>query len=199
MLKMITVSLFVCALVQGQAYGGDDVQKRIEASQKASRALVKELGGALKKQLKAEGPVEAIKVCRDLAPGITGRISNANGWQMTRVSMRYRNSLLGMPDAWELATLRHFEKRKQAGEDIKSLSHYAVVTDPAGRQYFRFMKALPTKEVCLTCHGSKDTIPAAVQKKLRVLYPMDQATGFAGGDIRGAISIKQPMDVPLVK
>lgn len=198
MLKSTLTSLLLAALFAHPAMAGDELEKRKQASMAASKTLVTELGGVLKKQIKASGPAEAISVCREVAPSITGRISNANGWQMTRVSHRYRNALLGMPDGWEKSVLKDFEKRRKAGEDLKKVAYSEVVTDAAGDRYFRFMKALPTGDICLTCHGGKDDIPAAVQEKLRALYPMDQATGFKKGELRGAISIKQPMNLPLV-
>lgn len=54
---------------------------------------------------------------------------------------------------------------------------------------FRYMKAIPTKGLCLTCHGEALTEP--VKATLAELYPEDKATGFKVGDIRGAFSIIQ--------
>ena len=193
------VTILLGALATSPVLAADDVEQRKKASMQATKVLLTELSSVLKKQIKASGPAEAINVCRELAPSITGRISNANGWQMTRVSHKYRNSLLGMPDGWEKSVLKKFEQRKKAGESLKTMAYSEVVTDPTGEKYFRFMKALPVKEVCLTCHGSKKDIPAGVQTKLNLLYPLDKATGFKKGDLRGAISIRQPMNVPLRK
>ena len=53
-----------------------------------SNKLLKQLGGALKKEMGSGGPGAAISVCRDLAPQISGQISRANGWRMTRVGTR---------------------------------------------------------------------------------------------------------------
>jgi hypothetical protein len=61
------------------------------------------------------------------------------------------------------------------------------------------MKALPVKQPCLSCHGEKDNIAEPVQAKIKSLYPLDAATDFKLGDLRGAISIKQPMKLPLVE
>jgi hypothetical protein len=198
MLKSTTALLLFTTLISQSVMAADELEKRKQASIQASKTLVTELSSALKKEIEANGPAEAISVCRELAPAITGRISNANGWRMTRVSHRYRNALLGMPDAWEKSVLADFQKRQQAGEDLKTMAYSEVVTDASGDKYFRFMKAMPTGEICLTCHGSKDTIPQPVQDRLHTLYPLDQATGFKKGELRGAISIKQPMAVPLV-
>ena len=68
---------------------------------------------------------------------------------------------------------------------------YAEVVAEGGKQYFRYMKAIPTGELCLKCHGAE--IEPGVKAKLDELYPNDKARGFKLGDIRGAFTIKQPM------
>jgi hypothetical protein len=55
------------------------------------------------------------------------------------------------------------------------------------------MKALPVKPLCLTCHGTERTIPESVQIRLAKEYPNDKATGYAAGQIRGAVSIKRKL------
>jgi uncharacterized protein DUF3365 len=66
---------------------------------------------------------------------------------------------------------------------------YSEVIIKNGKQTFRYMKAISTKGMCLTCHGDK--IPSKVSEKLDELYPEDKARGFKKGDIRGAFSIIQ--------
>jgi hypothetical protein len=60
-----------------------------------------------------------------------------------------------------------------------------------GGRVFRCMKAIPTAELCTTCHGSN--LNPAIAARLAELYPADRATRFAVGDIRGAFTIEQPM------
>jgi len=86
--------------------------------------------------------------------------------------------------------MQEFEKRKAAGEEIKTLEFAEVVTTQ-GKKQFRYMKAIPTGKVCLQCHGSH--IDPNVVATLKTNYPEDQATGFKQGDIRGAFTITQPM------
>jgi len=86
--------------------------------------------------------------------------------------------------------MQAFEKRKAAGEEIKTLEFAEIVTTD-GQKQFRYMKAIPTGEVCLQCHGSN--IDPSVEATLKTFYPHDQATGFKQGDIRGAFTITQPM------
>ena len=59
------------------------------------------------------------------------------------------------------------------------------------------MKPIGTKPMCLTCHGDSKQIPQSVQARLDSVYPLDKAVGYSAGDLRGAVSIKQPMDIPL--
>lgn len=76
--------------------------------------------------------------------------------------------------------LKQFEARKAQGEALDKLEFSAVIPDDQGQQTFRYMKAIPTTALCLTCHGQ--TLPAEVDAKLKELYPNDQARqrrGFA--------------------
>ena len=54
------------------------------------------------------------------------------------------------------------------------------------------MKAIPTAQLCLACHG--ENIDSITRTRLEKLYPDDQAAGYKVGDIRGAFSITQPLD-----
>ena len=69
---------------------------------------------------------------------------------------------------------------------------------PAPPQHFdarpdgsaRYMSAIVTQPLCLTCHGSE--IAPEVAAEIARHYPEDQATGFAAGDLRGAFLIEWP-------
>ena len=172
--------------------------EREKAAQQVAQQFIKQLGGHLKKEMKANGPVKAIKVCKEVAPVIANNMSLENGWRVTRVSTKPRNSLLGSPDQWERETLASFEARVEKGEQYSDMIR-AEVTDESGKSYFRYMKPLVVKPVCLKCHGSNEQIPSAVKAQLDGMYPHDQARNYKIGDLRGAISIKQPMDIPLRK
>lgn len=55
------------------------------------------------------------------------------------------------------------------------------------------MKALPTQDLCLQCHGTTDRVSPATQAKLKELYPDDKAVGYQAAEIRGAITLKKPL------
>jgi len=194
--KLIKILMMLALTCVGAALAADDLAEREQASHQAAAQFLKQLGGALKKEMGSGGPEVAISVCRDLAPQISGTISRANGWRMTRVSNKVRNPLLGMPDEWELNALSEFQKRAGRGETYQDMVTSEVVEE-GGARYYRFMKAIGVKPVCLVCHGDEDTIPAGIKAGLAAEYPMDRATGYQQGELRGAVSIKQPMAIPL--
>ena len=159
-----------------------------------SRAAVKALGGELKSTLqtsiKASGPVDSVSMCQIKAPEIANKISQAKGMKVARTSLKYRNQT-NKPDAWEKSVLEKFEQRKAKGEAVNSME-YSELTEHNGEEVFRYMKAIPTSEVCLTCHGNN--VPQPIASKINSLYPDDKATGFKKGDIRGAFSVTQSVN-----
>jgi hypothetical protein len=66
------------------------------------------------------------------------------------------------------------------------------VTEPGG-QYYRFMKPIAVQPQCLLCHGPLETIPGEIGAVLKKQYPFDEAIGYTVGELRGAVSIKQPL------
>lgn len=178
----------IASLALHLAFAGE-LDDRVAASSAAIKEFSGSLKGALKTALAAGGPAHAIEVCKEMAPAIAARISAAKGGEIARTSLKPRNPE-NTPDAWERQVLEEFEQRAMRGEPPQQIDHYRVVTRN-GQRYFRYMKAIPTEQVCLTCHG--ETLAPAVAAKIEDLYPQDRATGFSVGDLRGAFTIRQPM------
>ena len=172
--------------------GAADTDPYQQAAEAASKSFLQQLGKTMKSEMQSNGPVAAVKVCSETAPNMTGEISRNNGWKVTRVGTRVRNPMLGMPDVWEQTVLAQFQQRADKGESFQSMSFSEIVDEPDG-QYFRYMKAIGVKPLCLTCHGGENDIPEAVRTVLQQRYPYDEATGYAAGDLRGAVSIKHPV------
>lgn len=193
MRRLFASSLALFALVASPALAETDAElnARVAGAAQTTGVFVGQLGGALRAALEQGGPERAIAVCRDLAPAIAGNLSARTGWKVTRVGTKVRNPMLGTPDAWEQAVLINFAERLARGEPADRLVHAEVVNEPQGRS-FRFMKGLPAGGMCLGCHGAN---PAdSVKTSLALLYPHDKATGYSAGQLRGAVSIKQPMN-----
>jgi len=191
-------SLLVSSMAFFNAAHADEMAEREQAAKQVTQKFVKQLGGHLKKEMKTNGPVAAIKVCKDIAPAISNQLSVENGWSVSRVSNKVRNPSSGLPDQWESSVLAEFEVLAKKGEKYSSMKKSTVVEEN-GQSFYRFMKPIPIKPVCLNCHGGQDDIPETVQAELAKHYPFDQAVNYKDGDLRGAISIKQPMSIPLKK
>jgi len=169
----------------------DDVQTWRATCQAAMNKLGGELKATLQESLNEHGPIGALDKCSVAATPIAETISTEEGLLVARTSLKPRNGK-NAPDDWERRTLEVFEKRHAAKEQIEDLEAWTIITDDEGHRTFRYMKAIGTLPLCLKCHGRK--IDAEVALKVAELYPNDMATGFKAGDIRGAFTVKLPLD-----
>jgi hypothetical protein len=180
------------AMFAGTAHAQDTSQWLAE-SRKAAGSLVQQLGAQLRATLEAQGADGAVTVCKDIAPALAGQLSRETGWRVARVSLRTRNPLLGTPDAWEQNVLAEFDRRVAAGEKPDALEFAEVVEEPGGR-YYRYLKAIPTGPLCVTCHGPVEQMSPAIVERLQKEYPHDRATGYAPGQVRGGVTVKRRVD-----
>lgn len=186
----------LCLVITSMSCHGDKpAGVDTQAESAAAKAGIKELAGALQKELKgamqAGGPVAAIGVCNTQAMPITQKAASEHGLRLSRVSLKNRNPA-NLANDWQAAVLSDFEQQKEAGKDPASLAWSETVSVDGGKE-FRFMKAIPTAAVCLNCHGTE--ISPEVSQVLAGLYPEDRATGYSEGDIRGAfVAIRQVSD-----
>lgn len=164
----------------------------LEEARKVASAVPPKLVQVLSAEIAQNGVVSAVEVCNDKAPKMAKAASEQSGWAIKRVSLRNRNPK-AVPDAWERAALEEFDRRAAAGESPAALEKSILVEQDGqdGKKEFRYIKALPVQPLCLSCHGSADTIPADVASKIKALYPDDTGVGYAVGQIRGAITIRK--------
>ncbi len=191
-MKKSLLTFFLALALSAGPVMADDLSKFQEDSRVIVKDLVAQLGSALQKEMAANGPAAAIKVCKELAPAITSELSRKSGQRVTRVSLKARNPLLGSPDAWEQKVLTDFAARLDKKEAPASIEFAEIVTEPQGA-FMRYMKAIPMQEVCLKCHGSPETLAPQVREQLNAGYPHDKAVGYTTGQIRGAFSIKKAL------
>lgn len=186
---MKSISIFAAAtLLSASPLFADQNNAALKSEAKSIiQSFAGNLKGELQAAMKAGGPPNAIQVCNTRAPVITGASSDESGWSVGRTSLKLRNAD-NKPDAWELGVLKAFEERKAAGEDPMKIA-YAEVVEENGGKTFRFMKAIPTGDVCLACHGA--SIKPEIAAKLDSLYPQDMARGFSVGDLRGAFTLSK--------
>lgn len=157
--------------------------------QQAAQDKIKTFSGSLKSKLvtaiQTNGFQSAVNICHSEAPKIAQELSTS-GWVLGRTSLQTRNEN-NQPDTWELANLHRFEDEYQAGVAVAQLK-----TSATNGQQYRYMQAIPTGKVCLSCHGEQ--IDPALANTISQLYPKDAATGFKLGDLRGAFTLMKTLD-----
>ncbi|MBY0575937.1 MAG: DUF3365 domain-containing protein [Gallionellaceae bacterium] len=183
---LMAAAVLTAPFVATFANAGDDVL--LGEARKVAATLPPKLLAALQEEINKSGPEGAISVCKEMAPKAAGEVSQQTGWKIKRVSLKARNESRATPDAWEKAALEDFDKRAAAGEPPAQLEKGEKVDNE-----YRYVKALPVQPLCLNCHGPADQLGAAVKAALAQQYPNDRATGYAAGQIRGAISVRKPL------
>lgn len=181
---------FACTLVPMLLHAADVAPTPDWVDQ--SRQFAMQLGGELKAELgraiQAGGPVAAIDVCHSRAPEIAAQLSAKSGASVGRTALKVRNGA-NAPDEIERAVLEQFRADLASGKVSGPLEAVFEVRrgDTVERRY---MRAIPTDAVCLTCHGA--TLAPEVAAAIAKDYPDDQATGFELGQLRGAFTVTWP-------
>ncbi len=179
-------------LMTGAAVAQDIEALKLDTREKALPVLPKVVK-MMQDTVAAEGVAGAIPVCKEKAPALLKARAEELGWSMRRVSLKTRNPERGAPDAWETAQLTSFYVRAAAGEPVGALEVGEVMTQADGKKMFRYMRAIPVGDVCLSCHGDPADIAPELKAELARTYPQDRATGYAKGQIRGALTIERPL------
>lgn len=184
----ITVSL--AAFVMAAPAQENTLKQSTEESRKVALQVAQALRTQLIREMQLSGPVRSLLVCKYTCPEITSSQSRKTGWKVAAVSLKPRNSALGMADAWEQTVLADFGRRAAKGEKADALEFAEIVSEPQGR-YFRYARAMMMEPLCLPCHSSRDKLPDSVKAQLAIDYPFDKAVGFSVGQVYGIVSIKR--------
>ena len=142
--------------------------------------LFRRLSARLVEAMSSGGPAAAIEVCRREAAEIATAVGEQYDVQVGRTSFKTRNPKNAPPD-WATALVAARTNEPQ------------FTTLPSGDT--AALLPIRLKAQCLVCHGKIEQIDVAVQEKLAELYPQDQATGFAEGDLRGWFWVVVPADI----
>lgn len=194
-MKRIMTVAAVCGILFAACGGGDDLADKQAAEQRAEKAaneLVGTLLGEVQRAMKEGGPANAVRTCAEKAQPLTDKVAAANTVRLRRVTEKPRNPV-DAPDDYERAVLRRFHDMAEAGTLEAGTLHSEVVT-VEGRKVLRYMKPITIKKPCLACHAPEEKLDAEVRAAIAERYPEDRATGYAAGDLRGAISVMVPFD-----
>lgn len=144
-------------------------------------ALLKKINSSIEEK----GESYAVKFCNLNAIEITDSLSVKYQCLIRRVSMNNRNPSNEPFDEFEKKQLEKFILNKEEGKPIKDEIKQKKNT------FFYFKPIFVATESCLKCHGERGKdIDLATEIKLYKYYPLDKATGYKVGDLRGMWSIK---------
>lgn len=153
----------------------------------ASTKLIGEFSGELRSRLvaaiKSSGPTGAINECRLAAPAVADSMSQ-QGWTIRRVTDKTRNqdnrATLAEKNIMAIFTGSIQPKRKFFG-DWKTEDSVTTYT---------YYKPIFVKKACLQCHGDLQTLAPGVYQAVKKHYPIDKATGYKEGDLRGMFVVE---------
>jgi hypothetical protein len=156
-------------------------QAAVPASDALARAnaAADKLGTTLKGRLVAvmssEGPLAAVQVCAGEAQALTAAVAAETGVAVGRSSTRLRNTSNAPPE-WVGTWLAEHPTAEDATP---------VQWTEGGAA--RVLRPIAIEAPCLQCHGPKESLAPGVGAILDERYPNDQATGYALGELRGAL------------
>jgi hypothetical protein len=148
-----------------------------------------ELLAVLQGAMARSGAVGAIDVCHTQAPTIAARLSADSGARVSRTALRVRNPAAA-PDAETRARLETLASAPLDAEGQPRTLVWASGKGSGAR--VQWLRAIPMKPPCATCHGTN--VAPAVKTAIAAKYPVDAATGFADGALRGAFLISWPAE-----
>lgn len=154
----------------------------------AAEQFSRELKGRLKAALEAGGPPEGIDVCTEAAPNIAKNVAAEHGVAIGRASLKLRN-----PDNQGPEWVQKWLAAQGADAKAEGIKPLRTLTDTPDGRVGRLIVPIAVDPVCLACHGPADGLAEPVQARLAEHYPADQATGYAAGDLRGALWVEVPV------
>jgi hypothetical protein len=162
---------------------------RFEEAVAIKTAMVEGLTAKLGAAIAESGPAGAIEVCKTVAPAAAKKMGMAHDARVGRTSFRLRNPGNRAP-VWLASVVDDAATASAEGEYPKADGQPLAWRGPSGELGVAF--PLPVQAKCLACHGTESTIAEATHAALAELYPGDEATGFAEGDLRGWLWVELP-------
>lgn len=154
----------------------------------AATALVTTLKGRLTQAMRSGGPSSALEVCAEVGQSLTAKTGEAHDVSVGRSSLRLRNPKNEGP-AW---VRRWLDK---AGEGpVAGAEGFVRTEQTEAGKVVRVLRPIGVEKPCLHCHGDTDALAPEIRDGLAENYPEDRATGYAAGDLRGALWAEAPVD-----
>lgn len=137
----------------------------------SQQTLLKNVSEAIKKQ----GIVYAVDYCHAEAMPLTNKLSEGSKAQIQRLSNKNRNPVNQLITKEDKAIFQAFKNTSLKDTVVQFRKEYV---------YYKPIKiGMPT---CLKCHGNTETdLSPDVASIIAQKYPIDKATGYQLGDLRG--------------
>ncbi|HFB54218.1 MAG TPA: DUF3365 domain-containing protein [Sulfurimonas autotrophica] len=185
-IKSITIVSLATSLLLAapQNKKDENLKQVVQTGKKSSQLLLKTLGKNMKKNMKAGGPMKALDFCSQEAYTLTEKVNKQlpKGVRAKRISMKFRNPA-NQPAADEIIVLEALQKLKDANVILPK----QIVQKVDGNTYKYYKPLVINKKVCLKCHG--DITDVELRRAIEERYPIDKATHYKMGDLRGAIVV----------
>lgn len=169
---------------QGKHKGSTEAPSYAQLGKRYAMQTKKTLGKNLMRALKTGGPLHALEFCHVRAYPLTDSMAKQLKVSIRRVSDRPRNPK-NAADENETEIIKQF--KAQLAEGGKPEGHLNRNQEGQILAYYPII----TNGMCLQCHGKvgKELKPKTY-KKIKSLYPNDQAVGYRAGEVRGAWGIR---------
>ncbi len=161
---------------------------RIAEIERSLPRLAVSLRDRLSAAIAEGGPAAGVSACSLDAAAITAAFGAEHGVSAGRSSLRLRNPANAGPD-WVRAWLTEQGERNAAG-----VTGVSRVVEADGARVVQILKPIVVEPGCLLCHGPADALVPDVKAALAAAYPTDAATGYAAGDLRGALWVEAPFE-----
>lgn len=185
---VVTASSFTLGAQQSFApeAAPTELKAAVAAADDALVALRQRLTARLMEEMQKGGPAKAVAVCRDEAPALSAEVGRAAGVVVGRTSDRLRNPE-NRPPAWAEAAVKAAAGRQAA--DVAPAAF--ALGDKVG-----LLRPIAMAGPCARCHGTASDLDPAAAAAIRAAYPLDAATGFRAGELRGFAWAEAPLTTP---
>jgi hypothetical protein len=182
------VALIAACAPKRETPDAADIRAARQAALTFDHRMTSEIVGRLDRD---EDPVAVYLAYADNVPGWGKELSDAAKMDFSRTALGARNPA-DAPDAWERQQMEQMSFMLDAGIDPETLEIAEIVTE-GDAKVFRWMRPVLMREACLACHG--EAIESRVKLLLGQEYPLDEATGYAAGQLGGAYSVRKALSI----
>lgn len=181
-ISILVLSFVSCKNELSEAQKTEFTNKGKEIAQSTAKRMLSEVG----KNMKEGGVMQAAAFCNAHASGITDEMAMQNRVVIKRTSHKLRNEQ-NAPNQREQEVIEQYLKGQTDSQELKPM----VEKNADGS--VQFYAPIMVADKCTVCHGVvNETLTVQNDSIIKNLYPMDKATGFKEGDIRGIWSITFP-------